>query len=106
MAFFTFDAGTATVTFSVACALRMRVSMSAMGSLMLMGAPYQLALIIPGISPRMAISRILLRARLVLRIVGRLRVVDDRQKRLALLRVLLHRGFAFRLAVDDGKLGH
>src|SRR5260221_5909925 len=32
---FTFDAGTSTVTFSVACALRMRVSMSAMGSLML-----------------------------------------------------------------------
>src|SRR5687768_2106561 len=36
MACFTFDAGTTTLTFSVACALRMRVSMSAMGSLMLM----------------------------------------------------------------------
>src|ERR1700694_2794063 len=35
MACFTFDAGTTTLTFSVACALRMRVSMSAMGSLML-----------------------------------------------------------------------
>src|SRR5689334_19491399 len=35
MACFTFEDGTATVTFSVACALRMRVSMSAMGSLML-----------------------------------------------------------------------
>src|SRR5215207_2634137 len=35
MALFTFDAGTKTLTFSVACALRMRVSMSAMGSLML-----------------------------------------------------------------------
>src|SRR5690349_8470374 len=35
MARFTFDAGTVTLTFSVACALRMRVSMSAMGSLML-----------------------------------------------------------------------
>src|SRR5512132_2431311 len=35
MARFTFDAGTSTLTFSVACALRMRVSMSAMGSLML-----------------------------------------------------------------------
>src|SRR5689334_23913724 len=35
MAFFTLDAGTATVTLSVSCALRMRVSMSAMGSLML-----------------------------------------------------------------------
>src|ERR1700752_3127788 len=34
MACFTFDAGTTTLTFSVACALRMRVSMSAMGSLM------------------------------------------------------------------------
>src|ERR1051325_930318 len=32
---FTFDAGTRTLAFSVACALRMRVSMSAMGSLML-----------------------------------------------------------------------
>src|SRR3954454_23276655 len=35
MACFTFDDGTNTLTFSVACALRMRVSMSAMGSLML-----------------------------------------------------------------------
>src|SRR5438034_11573863 len=38
MACFTFDAGTSTLTFSVACALRMRVSMSAMGSLMLMSS--------------------------------------------------------------------
>ena len=68
-------AGTATVTFSVACALRMRVSMSAMGSLMLIRAPYQLALIIPGISPRMAISRILLRASPNLRNVPRGRPV-------------------------------
>src|SRR6185436_13590982 len=36
MACLTFDAGMTTLTFSVACALRMRVSMSAMGSLMLM----------------------------------------------------------------------
>src|SRR5688572_22334590 len=35
MACFTFDDGTNTLTFSVACALRMRVNMSAMGSLML-----------------------------------------------------------------------
>src|SRR5689334_17459056 len=35
MACFTFDAGTNTLAFSVACALRMRVNMSAMGSLML-----------------------------------------------------------------------
>src|SRR3954465_5389387 len=35
MARFTFEAGTNTLPFSVACALRMRVSMSAMGSLML-----------------------------------------------------------------------
>src|SRR4026209_627036 len=35
MACFTFDAGMTTLTVSVACALRMRVSMSAMGSLML-----------------------------------------------------------------------
>src|SRR5437868_1622055 len=38
MALFTLDAGTSTVTFSVACALRMRVNMSAMGSLMLICA--------------------------------------------------------------------
>src|ERR1700686_2744197 len=38
MARFTFDAGTTTLTFSVACALRMRVNMSAMGSLMLIFA--------------------------------------------------------------------
>src|SRR5688572_32867036 len=36
MACLTLDAGMTTLTFSVACALRMRVSMSAMGSLMLM----------------------------------------------------------------------
>src|SRR3954462_11501190 len=35
MACFTFEEGTNTLGFSVACALRMRVSMSAMGSLML-----------------------------------------------------------------------
>src|SRR5688572_10764530 len=35
---FTFDAGTRTLAFSVAWALRMRVSMSAMGSLMLMAS--------------------------------------------------------------------
>src|SRR6476661_2823481 len=35
MARLTFEAGTNTLGFSVACALRMRVSMSAMGSLML-----------------------------------------------------------------------
>src|ERR1700675_1290607 len=35
MAGFPFDARTPALTFSVACALRMRVSMSAMGSLML-----------------------------------------------------------------------
>src|SRR5512134_3336692 len=38
MASFTFEAGMNTLTFSVACALRMRVSMSAMGSLMLMSS--------------------------------------------------------------------
>src|SRR5918993_5313267 len=36
MARLTLDAGMTTLCFSVACALRMRVSMSAMGSLMLM----------------------------------------------------------------------
>src|SRR5437899_3937715 len=54
--------GTPTAVFPTAWALRMRVSMSAMGSVMLMReASYQLALIKPGISPRSAISRSLLR---------------------------------------------
>src|SRR5258708_36242231 len=38
LACFAFEAGTATLRFSVACALRMRVSMSEMGSLMLMSS--------------------------------------------------------------------
>ena len=37
MATFSFDDGIDTTAFSTNCALRMRVSMSAMGSLMLMG---------------------------------------------------------------------
>src|SRR5690349_11867085 len=51
-------------------------------------------------------KRLQLRARFVARIVGRLRILDDREKLLALLGVLLHRGAALRFAVDDGKLGH
>src|SRR6476661_10348197 len=42
--------------------LRMRVSRSAMGSVMLMASPHQLALDRPGISPRLATSRIFTRA--------------------------------------------
>jgi hypothetical protein len=48
------------------CALRMRVSMSAMGSVILMLAGslcYQLALDNPGISPRIVASRSLFRLR-------------------------------------------
>src|SRR5712691_4058351 len=52
-----------TAVLPTAWALRMRVSISAMGSVMLMRGTsfYQLALISPGISPRSAISRSLLR---------------------------------------------
>src|SRR4029079_5797198 len=78
MAAFSFDDGIATLGFSTICALRMRVSISAIGSLMLMdqtpgGAcaatalvgsrAYQLALTTPGMSPLNASSRILLRDR-------------------------------------------
>src|SRR6218665_408489 len=67
MATFTLEEGTMTVGLATICALRMRVSKSAMGSLMLMFnhscLAYQLALVIPGISPAKAISRILARAR-------------------------------------------
>src|SRR3954464_3904758 len=120
MARFTFDAGTMTLTFSVACALRMRVSMSAMGSLMLiscllparldhsgnLAAHRDLAdLVAP--EPELAegparaardgaavaqphgrgIARhcLQLRARLVARLVGRLRVAQDREELLPLL---------------------
>src|SRR5215467_16295092 len=57
------EEGTPTAVFPTAWALRIRVSISAMGSVMLMrSASYQLALMSPGISPRRAISRSLLRA--------------------------------------------
>src|SRR5262249_33564175 len=45
-------------------------------------------------------------AGLVAGVVGGLRVVDDREELLALLGEPFHGGAAFRLAVDDGKLGH
>ena len=50
-------------------ALRMRVSMSAMGSVMVMclSLPHQLALVTPGISPAWAISRRQIRQSLNLR---------------------------------------
>src|SRR5688572_8728411 len=141
MARFTFEAGTNTLTFSVACALRMRVSMSAMGSLMLMCGLLPARLDHPGDLAahgdlpelvarepelaeraaraardgaavaqahrgRVAGHRLQLGARLVAGVVGRLGVAQDREERLALLGVLLHRGFTLSLAVDDGKLGH
>src|SRR5262252_1284759 len=141
MARFTFDAGTTTLTFSVACALRMRVSMSAMGSLMLILRLLPARLDHPGDlaahcdladlvareaelaerAPRaardgaavaqahgrgVAGQRLQLGARLFLRLVGGLRVLDDREKLLSLLRVFLDGRAALRLAVDDGKLGH
>src|SRR6185503_17901310 len=136
MALFTFDAGTMTLTFSVACALRMRVSMSAMGSLMLMSwllparldhsgdlaahrdladlvareaelaeraprAPGHAAAVAQPHGRGVARQRLQLGARLVLGVVGGLRVPQHREQRLALLRVLLDGGDALRLAVDD-----
>src|SRR5258706_4411715 len=62
MEIFNLEDGTPTAVFPTIWALRMRVSMSAMGSVMLMRkTSYQLALIRPGISLRSAISRSLLR---------------------------------------------
>src|SRR5689334_11610979 len=141
MARFTFDAGTTTLTFSVACALRMRVSMSAMGSLMLivwllparldhagdLAAHRDLADLVAReaelaeratrpAGDRAAVAQphgggvarhgLQLGAGLVAGVVGCLRVTDDRLQLLAALGILLHERFAFRLAVDDGKLGH
>src|SRR6478672_7664802 len=141
MARFTFDAGTRTLTFSVACALRMRVSMSAMGSLMLISCLLPARLDHPGdlaahrdladlvareaeLAERaaraagdgaavakphgrsVARQRLQLRARLFLRLVRGLGVLDDGQELLSLLREFLDGGAALRVAVDDGKLGH
>jgi hypothetical protein len=47
---FCFDDGITTVSFNAVFALRMRVSMSAMGSVIML-VTYQLALVMPGISP-------------------------------------------------------
>src|ERR1700682_4124704 len=115
MACFTFDAGTMTLTFSVACALRMRVSMSAMGSLMLIDvllparldhsrdlathgdladlvapqtelaeraarAPGHGAAVAQPHGRGVARQRLQLGARLFPRVLGRLRILDDRQK--------------------------
>src|SRR5579862_5508946 len=141
MARFTFEAGTLTVTFSVACALRMRVSMSAMGSLMLIFALLPARLDHPGnlathgdladlvaaqaelaeraagaAGHRAAVAqahgrgvagqRLELGAGLVAGLVGGLRVLDDGEQLLALLRELLHGSATLRLAVDDCKLRH
>ena len=46
-----------TFSCSARLALRMRVRRSAIGSLIIAGAPYQLALITPGTSPLRASSR-------------------------------------------------
>jgi len=55
MAYFILDAGISQLAWRACDALRMRVSMSAMGSLMVMVCiPYQLALVTPGISPARA----------------------------------------------------
>src|ERR1700704_3655986 len=124
MALFTFDAGITTLTFSVACALRMRVNMSAMGSLMLIYVllPARLdhsrdlathgdladlvapqtelaeraaraaghgAAVAKAHRRRVARQRLQLGAGLLLGVLGRLGILDDRQKLLALLGELL-----------------
>ena len=64
MATLTLEEGTSTVGLATIWALRMRVSRSAMGSLMLMKfllPDYQLALVMPGMLPSKANSRILAR---------------------------------------------
>src|SRR6185295_19192037 len=82
IAAFSLLAGIATVTFSEAWALRIRVSIWAIGSLMLIDLScYQLALVTPGISPRRAISRNLLRAKPNLRNVPRGRPVSAQRLR-------------------------
>src|SRR3982750_343897 len=141
MARFTFDAGTWTLTFSVACALRMRVNMSAMGSLMLiscllparldhsgnLAAHGDLADLVPReaelaesaagaarhgaavAKPHrrgVARQRLQLRARLLLGVVRGLRILDDGEELLPLLREFLDGRAARRLGVGDGKLGH
>src|SRR5476649_1618422 len=141
MARFTFDAGITTLTFSVACALRMRVNMSAMGSLMLIYALLPARLdhsrdlathgdLADLVAPQtelaeraaraaghgaavaqphgrgIARQRLQLGARFFLGVVGRLGILDDRQKLTALLGEFLDGRAALGLAVDDGKLGH
>src|SRR6266480_956702 len=100
MEILSFEDGTPTAVFPTIWALRMRVSMSAMGSVMLMrGASYQLALMRPGISPRSAISRSLLRPSPNLRNTPRGRPVS-------LQRFRRRTGEAFLVAVDQGEFGH
>src|SRR5450631_1693106 len=141
MARFTFDAGITTLTFSVACALRKHINMSAMGSLMLIYALLPARLdhsrdlathgdLADLVAPQtelaeratrasghgaavakpdrggVARQRLQLGARLFPGVVGRLGILDDREKLLPLLREFLDGRAALRLAVDDGKLGH
>src|SRR5438552_15394607 len=85
MAVFSFDAPTPTVGLPADWALRMRVRRSASGSVMLICAPHQLALDRPGISPRLAASRSLVRARPNLRYTPRERPVMAQRLRCRLL---------------------
>src|SRR5262245_54849567 len=83
------------------CALRMRVRRSAMGSVMLMRLPHQLALESPGISPRCATSRIFTRARPNLRYTPRERPVIA--QRLRPRDALASRGCACSLACASAR---
>src|SRR6266704_824602 len=116
------EEGTPTTVFPTIWALRMRVNMSAMGSVMLMReASYQLALMRPGISPRSAISRSLLRPSPNLRNTPRGRPVSLQRLRSrtgeaflgncccfsrASWRSSSERLAAFMVAVDQGEFGH
>src|SRR5260364_90422 len=82
----TLEEGITTDTLLTICALRTRVNISEIGSLILIDIfpcrlHYQLALITPGISPRNAISRILLRAKPNFRNVPRGRPVSAQRLR-------------------------
>src|SRR3954462_3696561 len=85
MATFTLEEGTLTFALETICALRIRVSRSEMGSLMLISESpalaYQLALTTPGTLPSKAISRILWRARPNWRKVPRARPVNSQRLR-------------------------
>src|SRR4029453_12764754 len=136
MASLTFDDGITTTVCSTICALRMRVSMSAIGSVMLMLYPLgpllpaclddapqlvaaeaelaEIAARAAGNRTSVAQTRRIGIARQLLHLepgrhailVGRLGVVHDRDQHRPLLGVFLHQRTALLVTVDQGKLRH